>query len=480
MKLAAFLPMLLLLCPSRPSAAADTTFGVVSGRVYADSGEVLDDAQVRLTRLDPELGALSYSTMRSARVEPSGDFEFSRVEPGTYLVDAQCGERWLPLPVKIQLATESDHVTDLALSLRKGASIEGRVVDELGQPLAGVGVGVGDAGLQGGAVEPVIVIDHVTGEASALARGLTYPRLPLATAFTAADGRFRLAPVLPASAASLRVGGLAEYFDTTIAGIVVRSEKTSFVDVTLKRAAAILGRATFADGRPAAGARITLRTIECEPQSRTWIVLTKSDELDLGSTNVSATTITVEREGLFRFDGLTPGRYLLRASADGMATYTSSVLLVSKDAETVHAAVALEPARTLAGHVVDVRGSTLRAGLIRVLADESVPKTLQPFVEPIETTLRADGSFAFEGLGSGPYALEVICDGYRTELVEGVAHDQDDLEIAIGTNAPMVASSHVAVLRKSPTKAPKASTKSTSKASKIAKSKTAKTSARTK
>lgn len=460
MKLALLVPTLFLLLAPRPSAAAETSQGTVSGRVYVDSGEAVADAQVRLTRLDPELGALSYSTMRSARVEPSGDFEFSRVEPGTYLVDAQCGERWLPLPVKITLATEDDLVTDLALSLRKGASIEGRVVDEAGLPLSGVGVGVGDAGLQGGAVEPVIVIDHVTGEASALARGLTYPRLPLATAFTDADGRFRLAPVLPASSASLRVGGLAEYFDTTIAGIVVRSEKTSFVDVTLKRAAAILGRATLADGRPAAGARVTLRTIECEPQSRTWIVLTKSDELDPGSTNVTATTITVEREGLFRFDGLTPGRYLLRASAPGMATYTSSVLLVSKDAETVHAAVELEPARVLRGRVVDVRGIVPRAGIVRVLTDASVPKTLQPFVEPVESALAADGSFAFEGLGSGPYALEVICDGYRTELIEGVAHDQDDLEIAIGTNAPMVSTSQVAVLRKQPAKPPRASTKS--------------------
>lgn len=460
MKLALILPMLLLLCPPRPCAAADTTFGLVAGRVYADSGEALDDAQVRLTRLDPDLGALSYSTMRSARVLDDGAFEFSRVEPGTYLVDAQCGERWLPLPVKITLATDTDRVTDLALSLRKGASIEGRVLDELGRPLSGVGVGVGDAGLQGGAVEPVIVVDHVTGEASALGRGLTYPRLPLATAFTAADGRFRLAPVLPASSASLRVGGLAEYFDTTISGIVVRSEKTSFVDVTLKRAAAILGRATLADGRPAAGARVTLRTIECEPQNRTWIVLTKSDELDLDSSNVSATTISVEREGLFRFDGLTPGRYLLRASAPGMATYTSSVLLVSRDAETVHAAVTFEPARTLSGRVVDVRGTTPRSGIVRVLTDESVPKTLQPFVEPIEAALDADGAFSFAGLGRGPYALEIICDGYRTELVEGVAHDQHDLEIAIGTYAPMVSTSQVAILRKSPTKPAKPTSKS--------------------
>ncbi len=468
MKLALLATTLLLLpCPTRSSSAAEGTHGVVSGRVFSDDGASLEDAQVRLTRLDPDLGALSYSTMRSARVERSGAFEFSRVEPGTYLVDAQCGERWLPLPVKIALSTDDVRITDLALSLRKGAAIEGRVVDELGQPLSGVGVGVGDAGLQGGAVEPVIVIDHLTGEASALGRGLTYPRLPLATAFSDADGRFRLSPVLPASAASLRVGGLAEYFDTTIAGIVVRSEKTSFVDVTLKRAAAILGRATLADGRPAAGARITLRTIECEPQSRTWIVLTKSDEFDQGSTNVTATTITVEREGLFRFDGLTPGRYLLRVSAPGMATYTSSVLLVSKDAETVHAVVELEPARTLRGHVVDVRGSIPRAGIVRVLTDDSVPKTLQPFMEPIEAPLGADGSFRFDGLGSGPYAIEIICDGYRTERVDGVPHDQDDIAIAIGTHAPVVETSQVAVLRKSPTKPSRVSSKAKSVAAKF-------------
>lgn len=54
----------------------------------------------------------------------------------------------------------------------------------------------------------------------------------------------------------------------------------------------------------------------------------------------------------------------------------------------------------------------------------------------------------------------MICDGYRTELIEGVAHDQDDLEIAIGTNAPMVSTSQVAVLRKQPAKPPRASTKS--------------------
>lgn len=392
-----------LLLDSEPAPGA-----TLRGRVVA-AGGALAGADVRLTRLDPDLGALSYSAMRATLTDASGAFEFVDVQPGSWLLDARDATRLLPFPMRIVLKPDRPSPGDYELVLEPAATIEGKVTDESGAPLAGVGVAVGDGGLQGLKVDPVAVVDSATGAIMRLPSGLSYPRLPLALAHTGADGRFKLAPVLPTVKTSIRVGGLPEYHDKTVNGIGAAPGKTAWVDVALRRGAAILGRALQEDGRPSKGAKITLRALEVQPVADSWIVLTRTGPGSAQSSD--ATHLFVGDEGLFRFDGLNAGRYLVTAEQEGCVRVTSPVLLVSDAGQVVSAELVLREGTAIRGRVTDSAGRALPGATVEIVADPALDASLQAYLEPQRVEVDGDGAFEVLAGSDAPVQLRIEAPG---------------------------------------------------------------------
>lgn len=430
------LAVLALAAPARAAAATSDLdadeVGCVRGTVRAGDGGTLAGATVRLTRLDPRLGALSYSTMRSTASRSDGSFEFKKVARAVYLLDASDSERWLPFPLRIVVGEGEDEVLGLTLALEPAAVISGIVTDENGVPLCGVEVAVGDGGLQAADVDPVAVQDRATGSLVRLTAGLTYPRLPLAAGATDSLGRFRLAPILPTARTQLRVGGLAPFHDTTVLCASAGPGKASFIEIRLARAAAITGRIEDEHGAPVPFARVTVRALEVDPQSRGWVVFTR----DAPAYHVAAdsTTITVGEEGRFHIEGLAIGRYLVIAEAEGRARTASPVVAVTERGESVDVAIALAPGRELAGRVASADGSDCAGAVIEIVRRSWVAPSMAPFLDAVRAIVEIDGTFRFDGLAAGTVDLRVECAGRQPYLVRGVACGRDDVAIEMQTS----------------------------------------------
>jgi protocatechuate 3,4-dioxygenase beta subunit len=146
--------------PQRDAAPPRIGTGIIRGRVTAaDTSLPLRGAVVSLSG-GPGLGPNASPTPgtgtepvtpRNVAANTDGTFEFSRLPPGTYrlrVVPGRFRARYLPMafggrgPVDvgkpIELADGQTFEADLALP--RGGAIEGRVVDDYGEPVSGVTV----------------------------------------------------------------------------------------------------------------------------------------------------------------------------------------------------------------------------------------------------------------------------------------------------------------------------------------------------
>ncbi len=427
--------LLITIVLSSQVAARTDEAGRIAGRVEDQCGAGVARADVRLTRLDPELGALSYSTTRGALSDERGAFEFTAVPAGAWLLEARDGERWQPIPLRVLVGDAAPR--EIVLHLEPAGCVIGEVTDKDGRPIAGVGVAVGDGGLQGKDVEPVTMLDLATGELIRMKRGLRYPRLPLAVTHTDSQGRFRLAPVLPDRPIPLRVGGLPPFHDRTVECAANGGGEPTVVSVMLDRAAAVIGRVVGEESAPLPHARVTLRALERHPTKAGWIVLPREPR---AGDAVPSTVLLADDDGLFRFDGLYPGHYLVIADADGRASGTSALLAIRQSDEVLETEVTLAPGAALAGTVTDADGTPSEGAVVRVLADSSVSPDLFPFLDPIEVRADEKGAFRIPGLALEASVVLSIesADGARCSRT-GVVRGGAERERAIAVRLPRVA-----------------------------------------
>ncbi|MBI4879002.1 MAG: carboxypeptidase regulatory-like domain-containing protein [Planctomycetes bacterium] len=414
------------------SPAAPDRPGIVAGSVLI-AGQGAGGAEVRLTRLDPDLGALSYSKVRSLLSAPDGAFSFIQLEPGSYLVDAQSGEHWLPFPVRVRVRGAQADPKGIELHLELAAAIEGTVADDDGTPLPGARVSVGDGGLQAAALEPVAVLDQETSELVRLARGVTYPRLPLPVAVTDRDGRFRLAPILPDLETTLRVGGLPSHHDRTINGVRAERGQAAHVTVTLTRGATIVGRVLEPDGVAAARARLHLLVLEGRPARAVWSVLPRDPAPRDAPGEPSSST--AGDSGLFRLGRLLPGRYLLVAESErGRAC--SPVIVVARPSEVFRIDLVLKERRPLSGTVLAADGSPASGALLEVLGDDVLPGARLAFLDSRKVTLDGDGRFCIDDLSEDAVDLRIERPGSPPLLLRAVPTGGAPLTIRLDGASP--------------------------------------------
>lgn len=301
------------------AALAQDAAGVILGRVVAaDSGVPLAAAQVTLETVSLAGAAQPGVFSRSATTDADGAFELAGLRAGRYLVSAAKAGFFLPASMGrprggvVITVSETNPVGTLALAMLPGGAITGRVVDEFGDPLAEVRV---HAVRRGGSAAGVISLSMLSGASDvtddrghfrvyglpagdfllvATQKDDSVPLLGTAVGFRAPVGaRLQVAPTYypgtpnPADADTIPLG---------------LGEEAS-LQLTLLRVAsrAVSGIALQADGNPAAGFAVSLRSIVSSPLYVTVLA------------SISAT-------GEFAIPNVPPGEYRLDLSRSNGAS----------------------------------------------------------------------------------------------------------------------------------------------------------------
>jgi hypothetical protein len=122
----------------RPAAGSQAGAGVIAGRVVdTGTGRGLPDVVVSIRRGTTGPGADAVRTTRN------GDFVFTGLAEGEwYLLPNKAGYLRARLNGARVLLGRDARLIDLRLELARHAAIEGTVLDEIGQPVVGAGVGL--------------------------------------------------------------------------------------------------------------------------------------------------------------------------------------------------------------------------------------------------------------------------------------------------------------------------------------------------
>ncbi len=260
----------------------------------------------------------------------------------------------------------------LELRLAPAATIEGRVVDVRGRPVAGAFVGPSSQVWSGGL--------RTTAKADE-------------------DGEFSLSPVAP----GVRVieASADGYVTSSPHSVeVVAGRETPPVEIVLETAAVLAGRVLTADGLPVAGATITAR--------RQAIRQSRQD------------SATSDGDGHFAFDRLAPGRVTIRAAKEG---FTAAEVEAEAGQDGASVELVLGRGVEVSGRLVDEGGEPVAGGEVTL-----VPSAVS-FATPDEprATTRSDGTFTLSGVADGEYRIGVL-DRWRLRytspgpvVVEGAA-----------------------------------------------------------
>jgi len=120
----------------RPTVTAidQTTSGSLGGVVVdGTTGEPLANVVVTTCNMweGPPRG-------QEARTDSEGRFTFSGLPPGGYNVCLKKGLKYLPEYMRVDEVGPGEVVRDVVKRVWRGASLDGRVLDERGEPAAGV------------------------------------------------------------------------------------------------------------------------------------------------------------------------------------------------------------------------------------------------------------------------------------------------------------------------------------------------------
>lgn len=368
----------------------------LAGRVVDGNGRGLAGAIVLLRdvpALRPPNGMAPESfppPQRIARSDAEGRFTFPAVAPhDRYLLRASHGEASQRLVGESEpLALRAEERTELALELRPGKSLRGRVLNEKGEPIAGAEV------LAIPAQTAFASMEANTDPASARTR-------------SAADGSFTLEGLLPTRHLVLAEARGCEPSRPTRADL--DRETSAELVLTLNAGFDLRGIVLDAEQKPVGGVEVVLlRTLSQGTFTAT-----------AGRPLVPRRT-TSDAAGHFAFPGLEDGSFeLLATSSDGLFGARRSSL--RKKALEKEIVLELAPLGVLEGTVVDAEGRAVprfRIELQRRVMMGFLPATVASgaFFDPA-------GRFRLEGLAPGKYVLLV-------RVTDRAAHTLPEVTVA--------------------------------------------------
>ena len=367
--------------------------GAVRGRVTAgDTGKPLRRAQITLTA-SPAFQR--YNTSTNAR----GEYELKNIPEGRYTLAAsrggylrvEYGERRPGDGGKPIQVADGQHVDRIDLTMPRAGIISGRLVDETGEPIAGVSVyAMRQAYYQGR--RRLVPMGHMmrtddTGQYRLLGLepGEYYVMATARDTWTVKGPPPHVAgyavtyfpgAASPTSAQRVQVGSGQEVPNTDFA-------------LVASRTATLSGLATRGDGSPATGGSLSLSQNIMGP---------------LGGTSWSAASTTVGADGSWKLEKVLPGEYELTLSIDerGLGRERASMHVFVQGADVSGLSLTGDAGADVTGEVTVENGRALPeaaiGGRLRVVLDPIGPdRHGTPIISGSDVGLvGTDGRFTFK------------------------------------------------------------------------------------
>ncbi|HEU4395833.1 MAG TPA: carboxypeptidase-like regulatory domain-containing protein, partial [Planctomycetota bacterium] len=307
--------------------------------------------------------------------------------------------------------------------LRKGATLRGRVTDTAGKPVPKAEVWFAWSE----STANMVTLYRSDPVATDAAGAYSIPSAGRGTgiAVVRAEG-FVLPDLPPDLTRALSGSGIPEPLRVALpeSGEVAK-------DLVLAPCSNLEGVVVDADGKPVAGAAVSLDRPAVEPTSR-WME------------PPAAPPVWTDAAGRFRLVGLAPGEAAVLAvhGPRGLFGRAGPAAVAPGGAATLRVEVA--PGALLAGSVVREDGTPVPGAVLRVGAG-GVEKGMEMFREKVLAALEgdaeahpvgADGAFRVAGLAPGQYALFAAADGCTpargVEVVLAAGEARGDLRLVLG------------------------------------------------
>ena len=421
--------------PARDAPAAIAAVGTasISGTVMSDEAEPRP-----VSRAVVEATNAGSFFRRQAITSPTGTFEIPELPAGRYrlsitrpgYVRLYYGARPGQREGLVMSLVDGERLRNVAARLSPAAVVTGRVTNETGHPLQGAPIFVMERRVINGTVayqattSPRYSDDRgiyrlyglhagsylvVAGSAPTGLLGALLPLTPAQAQWAA--GARTVAPPGPAGTKTFAPVFYPGTTDQSAATVVtVRAgEERSGIDfpLSLVTTSKVTGTIRRADGTAAANVQL--------------FALTTGAELNLGDYGLFLSTprATVDADGAFTFNTLTPGPYTLAAraasrpaaasagSAGSVSDLWASTDLLVSGADIQDVSLVLRPGITISGRVT-FEGTTAAPGPAELPKGSmrlSAPPTRGPVIRPPAGNIRADGTFSIEGVAPGRYTL---------------------------------------------------------------------------
>lgn len=361
----------------------------VTGSYRDPSGSLIagldDDATIGMgadlsAGFDPEKLRTEHWGLQATDGPDGTGFQFRGVNPALPHSLVVAADGFAP-SVQVGLDLRPGQHLEIDVPLARGTTLSGRAIDERGAPLAGVEVSVTVRSLMGKAIGAMRETE------------------------TGADGNFVLenGPTGP-----LDLTASLEGYRTTRLPLereLGEGESLAEIVLVIGRGASIAGRASYADGSPAAGAEVQ---VSLPPNPFGGFE---------GMQSRLVAEVEVGAEGRFEVTGLAEAPHDLearieRSEGDEMRFWKTSAKDVSPSVDGgAELELVLQEIVPLRGQVVDVEGAPVPA--FRVVASQDDGSMFGMGIEFEERSFETeDGRFVFDELGPGTWDVAVHAEGF--------------------------------------------------------------------
>ena len=369
---------------------ADATMSAMSGRVMTPDGQPVAGCELRVFKGNPLLMNVNFAGSRKllptrAVSRPDGTFRLEDIPAGRDYVLVGEHQDFARTELSGLQVPKDGERENVLLTLEMGAVVSGVVTTASGGPVAGARIELYDA------------IASVQLDPS--------ERKPWKIVLSADDGSYAFEHV---SATSLKLRVSAPGFEAqsrmlSFALEARASDRT--VDFALREGIGVQGRVVDDRGRPVGEVRVEATS------------LTK----DYQGTSLAFS----DANGYFLLDGMNPEQYYqVRSTAEG---YSNKVLpKVHPDEGEI--LIELERRLFVEGSVATLSGQPVRQFKLTLMrAAEGRDPLFLNDSRPFESN---DGSFVFDNLDPGSYALEAKADGYAPAWSEPFIVSRAEADVA--------------------------------------------------